>query len=214
MRTRGWCSAHYQRWLRHGDPLKTLHRIGCDFPDCDRPHAAHGFCHQHYKQQWRGRELGPIKDLTLSPEDRFWLKVDKSGDCWPCSGNLTRDGYSRVWVDGVQIYAHCYAYTLEVGPIPNGMEVDHICFVPNCVRPDHLRLVTHKQNNEHRSGPLSNSQSGVRGVYWDKKNRCWVAQIGHHGKNIHIGRYDTLAEADMAARAKRAELFTHDDAVY
>lgn len=205
---------HYQRWVKHGDPLKTLHRTGCDFPGCDRPHAGGGFCAPHFKQKWRGRELTPVKDLALSDEERFWEKVDKSGDCWLCSGNPTHDGYSRVWVDGERIYAHCYSYTLNVGPIPDDMEVDHTCFVPNCVRPDHLRLVTQKQNNEHRRGPLSNSKSGVRGVHWDKENECWLAQIGHHGKRLHVGRYDTLAEADRAVRAKRAELFTHDDANY
>lgn len=58
-RRRGWCGAHHQRWLRHGDPLRggPLLRQGsspdglCLTPDCDRPVVARGWCAPHY-QRW------------------------------------------------------------------------------------------------------------------------------------------------------------------
>jgi hypothetical protein len=99
-----------------------------------------------------------------------------------------------------------------VGPIPEGLYLDHICHNPPCVNPDHLRPVTQKQNMENHSGPQkNNTSSGVRGVTWFKRDKNWKAQIGHHGKNFHIGYYSTIAEAEAAVIAKRLELFTHND---
>lgn len=43
-------------------------------------------------------------------------------------------------------YAHRYSYELNVGPIPDGYEIDHLCQTPLCVRPDHLEAVTPAEN--------------------------------------------------------------------
>lgn len=191
-----------------------MNKRTCSYPGCDRAHFGLGLCKPHHRQQWRGQELRPVIDRSISPEERFWAKVDKAGDCWLSSSNLTHDGYARVSVDGSKIYAHRFAWELLVGPIPDGMQVDHKCFVHNCVRPDHLRVVTDKQNQEHLRGALANSKTGVRGVSWDKKNSKYMATITHNNRSINVGRFATIEDADIAVRAKRAELFTHDDASY
>ena len=82
----------------------------------------------------------------MTSEARFWSKVDKSGDCWLWTGRLEALGYARCRVDGERVYAHRYAYELEVGPIPDGMEIDHLCRVRHCVNPTHLEAVTHREN--------------------------------------------------------------------
>lgn len=106
-------------------------------------------------------------------------------------------------------------YKRMSGSIPAGAEIDHICFVRNCVNPDHLRVVNRKQNIEHKKGALKNSKTGVLGVYFTT-GRKWKygACVGHNGKSIHVGYFNDLAEADAAVRTKRAQLFTHDDAEY
>jgi len=110
----------------------------------------------------------------------------------------------------MSIYAHRISYELANGPIPDGMQVDHICLNPACVKPEHLRLATQKQNNEHRAGlPITNT-SGVRGVSRGWRGK-WRASVGHYGGRHYLGHFATMQEAEAAVIAKRLELFTHND---
>lgn len=85
---------------------------------------------------------------TASEAGRFWAKVDKSGDCWLWTGslNIRRGGYGQVSLHGRVRKAHQVAYEVNVGPIPDGTELDHLCRVPACVNPAHLEPVTHREN--------------------------------------------------------------------
>ena len=148
---------------------------------------------------------------TSGLEQRFWSKVDKSGECWLWTAATDRKGYGRIWVDGQRRQAHRVAYVLSGGEIPEGMLLDHRCHHTACVRPEHLRLATNKQNQENRSGAQCNSHSGARGVYWNRQCQRWHARVKHHGRQIHVGLFDSLAEAEAAVAAKRRELFTHSD---
>jgi hypothetical protein len=80
------------------------------------------------------------------------MQVDKTGDCWLWTGVLDRAGYARFRPDSGpgKIYAHRWAYEQEKGPIPEGLEVDHLCSVRNCVRIDHLEAVTKQENIRRR----------------------------------------------------------------
>jgi hypothetical protein len=103
--------------------------------------------------------------------------------------------------------AHRVSYELANGPIPTGVVIDHVCHTPSCVRPDHLRPATTKQNMEHRKGPTAtNRSSGVRGVY--KAGKGWGASLRHHGKDYFFGVFDTIAEAEAAVIAGRKAMFT------
>lgn len=75
-------------------------------------------------------------------EERFWLKVDKSGDCWLWKAGRDTNGYGAF----ERNTAHRTAYELSVGPIPDGLEIDHLCHVKACVNPAHLEAVTHRVN--------------------------------------------------------------------
>ena len=108
--------------------------------------------------------------------------------------------------------AHKFSYEEAKGEIPEGMEVDHICHNPACVRPSHLRLATKKQNAENLQGANINSASGLRGASWNASAQRWIAVVGHNGKRIQVGSFLTAEEAGQAARAKRNELYTHNDA--
>ena len=140
---------------------------------------------------------------------RFWAQVDKTDTCWNWTGGLINNGYGKIVYAGKQVMVHRYSYEMSGEVIPEGMFVDHICSNRVCVRPEHLRIVTRKENSEHLTGAYKNSQSGVRGVT-RQKNR-WRAQVRHNGKLISVGSFVNLEDAEAAVIAKRLELFTHND---
>lgn len=75
-------------------------------------------------------------------------EVTESG-CWQWQGTLSAEGYGRShgkFGDKVETWAHRCAYAAAHGPIPAGMTVDHLCFNPGCVNPEHLRLLTNSEN--------------------------------------------------------------------
>ncbi len=76
---------------------------------------------------------------------RFWMRVTRE-HCWLWTGETAGNGYGRVKIGGQNLAAHRLAYEWLVGPIPDGLEIDHLCSVRNCVNPTHLEAVTHKEN--------------------------------------------------------------------
>lgn len=80
---------------------------------------------------------------------RFWNKVDRSGglfSCWLWTAATNRHGYGMIRVNGQLLRAPRVAYELLVGPIPPGLQIDHLCRVRACVNPSHLEPVTQKEN--------------------------------------------------------------------
>lgn len=85
------------------------------------------------------------RDITSDPVARFWEKVNKTDGCWLWMGSKTR-GYGGLRTKAGVSLAHRFAYELLVGPIPDGLPLDHLCRVPACVNPAHLEPVTPAEN--------------------------------------------------------------------
>ena len=79
--------------------------------------------------------------------DRFHEKyvVDDVTGCMIWTGSRSR-GYGRLHVGGVPVYAHRFAYEQFVGPIPDGLVIDHLCRNRGCCNPEHLRVCTNREN--------------------------------------------------------------------
>ena len=81
------------------------------------------------------------------PQDLLWSKVSvrQLHQCWPWLGS-TSLGYGQMMYQGVSRGAHRYAYVLIRGPIPDGLEIDHLCRDRACCNPWHLEVVTKAEN--------------------------------------------------------------------
>lgn len=79
-------------------------------------------------------------------EERFWEKVDKSGDCWVWTASVDLKGYGN-FKHPLGSDAHTFSWTLHYGPITGGLCVLHRCDNPPCIRPNHLFLGTRADNN-------------------------------------------------------------------
>lgn len=86
--------------------------------------------------------------LTAQQQARFWAKVQKTESCWlwmACRGG-SNGGYGKLAVNHKPFYAHRVAYEIAIGPIPDGLQLDHLCRNPICVNPAHLEPVTSRVN--------------------------------------------------------------------
>lgn len=110
---RGWCSTHYKRWRRHGDPLAAVNRRAPDGSTLAE------------RLDYVGWSVTPRR-VGMTP-------------CWEWDGLRDRRGYGRLW-DGERVQAaHRVAYALAHGTEPGG-HVLHQCDNPPCVNPDHLTV--------------------------------------------------------------------------
>ena len=86
--------------------------------------------------------------------ERFWDKVDTSGDCWMWTGFKNGQGYGRIYVPGTRnsmMPAHRASFLIHYGPFSRLDLVCHRCDNPSCVRPDHLFLGSTRDNAQDMS---------------------------------------------------------------
>jgi len=139
------CSRHYDRWKAHGDARPEMARYARD---------------------------------SVPADVRFWRFVDKAGplpasnptlgNCWIWTGATSKTGYGYFGIaKGQMSLAHRFA----VGDRAIGMEVDHLCYVRNCVRPEHLDVVSHADNvARQRSYGTGLKSECIHGHPFDEQN--------------------------------------------
>lgn len=113
--------------------------------------------------------------LSKHTERRFYKKVRKTDSCWIWIGSMLNSGYGRIQILKKFWLAHRVSFTLNIGPIPDGLCVLHDCPGGDnraCVNPDHLWLGTVADNNRDRNlkNPLIN-------VWSRKLSKADVEQI-------------------------------------
>lgn len=204
---RGWCRKHYQKWLRHGDPLGgRAVRVGCSVKNCEEKHGAKGYCRLHYNRFRRYGTTEQKQQQYRSLEDSFLNRVVENGKCMNWTGYKNISGYGVMYRENKALFAHRYAWERAHGAIPEGLVIDHKCFNPSCVNVDHLRVITQQQNTQHQKGPRIDNKAGYRGVSYDRRKNKYRSIVSHNKKQYFLGYYQSPVEAAVAAAEKRLDL--------
>ena len=97
-----------------------------------------------------------------TPVERFWDSADTFSTpelCWVWQGVCHR-GYGQFWVGGRNVRAHRFAYGAFVGPIPDDLEIDHLCRNRSCVNPAHLEPVAQAENRRRADAARTRCPAG------------------------------------------------------
>lgn len=122
----------------------------CSVDPCETPTKARQFCSTHYQRWLRHGSpdvVHPPGRPKTAAEGRILDKFEVGPDCWEWTAGTTSHGYGnfRVSEDSV-VGAHRFVYEWLVGPISEGLELDHLCSNTLCINPDHLEPVTGEEN--------------------------------------------------------------------
>jgi hypothetical protein len=140
--------------------------------------------------------------ISLPATVRFWVKVEKTETCWLWTGARNNTGYgsfkAEKYPSRKTVTAHRWAYEDLVGPIPNGLTLDHLCKVRHCVNPAHLEPITLRGNIERGNGKMAKQQRQTHCIH------------GHllQGSNLRLevdsrGRQHRKCRTCYMARSKR-----------
>lgn len=101
------------------------------------------------------------------------VAVGDGDGCWEWTACVSASGYSRFNIDGRSLYGHRFVYEVTRGAIPTGMVIDHLCRNTRCVNPDHLEVVTPRENVQ-RGRCMERASHCTRGHEFSEENtRVW-----------------------------------------
>lgn len=92
----------------------------------------------------RNDAIGKSNSVPLA--ERMARFTNKTTECWLWLGAIKESGYAQIKLAGRSPMVHRVSYELAKGPIPAGLQLDHLCRVRNCINPDHLEAVTAAEN--------------------------------------------------------------------
>jgi len=139
--------------------------------------------------------------MKISTKERFEnnTELDEETGCVFLK-NRRRDRYSTFYVDGKQMYAHRYAYTIYRGEIPKGMHVLHSCDTPACVHPIDLYLGTHQDNmtDRNKKGRTAKGEKIASHKLTDKQVE-WVKKLKGVYTGVELGEMFNVTRHHISA---------------
>ena len=151
----GWCSMHYQRNRLGIDMAVPMLRRprpdACIINGCGKRVIARGWCPMHYTRALNGLDMfaPPTYQRGVPIIERILGRIGISDTgCWIWQGAKTAQGYGALNIDGKIRLVHRLTSEHYNGPVPEGLQIDHLCMVRSCCNPDHLEAVTSAENNK------------------------------------------------------------------
>lgn len=154
-------------------------------------------------------------------EDRFWVKVQKTDDCWCWTASTVGgSGYGKINWGGTLFLAHRAAWILANGAIPADLCVLHRCDNRLCVRPDHLFLGTKKDNTRDmwEKGRGSRAGSGAATVRGERHGQAKLTEaqvlearrLSAEGASLsELCRHFGMVSVGTMSRTVRGKLWSH-----
>ena len=143
-----------------------------------------------------------LKDLVDYVDGQLVAKTNsKQRKVGKMLGTLTPKGYLKASVHGKVQRIHRLVFLYFHGYFP--LQIDHIDGNRTNNRIQNLREATSTQNNQNRKAI---GASKIKGVYWHKQSKKWVAAICIRRKNIHLGSFEKIEDAALVATKARKEL--------
>lgn len=136
----------------------------------------------------------------IDPKIRFEAKIEKTSTCWIWHGTLHANGYGlfgiRINKISKKIWAHRYSFELYKRPLLPGDTVDHLCFNPQCVNPDHLEAVSIGENS--RRSPRTLTGQNIRKTHCPKGH-------SYSGNNLYYDQGKRKCRECVRARNRLAD---------
>jgi hypothetical protein len=117
-----------------------------------------------------------------TPLQKVLARLEVRGECWLWTGPVSKAGYAHIRAGDRSRMAHRVVYAEMVGPIPTDMTVDHLCFNPGCMNPDHLRLLTMGENRRRTRAGMK--AVCVNGHVYDEANTYRAPGTGRRNCRI------------------------------
>lgn len=169
-----------------------------------------GTLHSGFDARGRPRRFVSRGHASRRPlKERLLAKVTIANTgCWLWQGHLDDCGYGRIGLKGANRHAHRVAYELFVGPVPEGLELDHLCRNRNCVNPEHTEPVTHQENMAR--GNLAARTHCSNGHEFTEENTFYRTTEGN-GRRCRICQreYRRRSSARRLLSNERAEASAH-----
>lgn len=135
---------------------------------------------------------------TRTPESRFFSKVRESGECWIWTASRNSYGYGKFFDGSRLVGAHRWVYEFLRAPIPDGLDIDHLCRNKACVNPWHLEPVTRGVNTRRHFELVTHCPQGHA---YDEEN---TRMENCRGFTVRRCRACVRAKAAQASASRRA----------
>ena len=129
-----------------------------------------------------------------------YIEPEPNTGCWVCTKVPTSNGYVQFCVNGRIDMAHRVVYELERGPIPEGLDLDHLCRNRSCVNPAHLEPVTRAVNLQRNPLIARSCRKGhPKPAFGDPARRSWCLVCDREAREEALSRWGPVEEIELVA---------------